>query len=405
MQNRSCLLFVSLTLIISGVCLAAHSQVKKIPVFKNATQENLPAIATRSSNSMDSKSVDLDKDGDLDIVIPVEFLKNTILLNDGTGKFSDASSRLPDKKALISPKPWGYYPYHDSEEAAVADFDGDKNPDIIFASEDDKISEYYLNNGDGTFKDVSDWLPVQGVSNAVVAADFDKDGKIDVIFGNNGQDAYLRNTGGGKFVDETATRLPASNDITQDIEMADFDKDGDIDLLLGNEDKNRLLRNNGKGVFEDVTGLFFNDGLNEETRGATWVDINKDGHLDIYFANVYMFQKVAPIQRMMIWDPAQKKYKDETSARLPLQQGISVIDAKFNDLNGDGLPDIVMACMDKPRIFLNEGTGIFKEFTEQILAGLQFMSVAVDVADFNKDGKPDIYFANFRGSDVLLLQQ
>src|SRR5690606_16981066 len=183
-------------------------------------------------------------------------------------------------------------------------------------------------NGDDTFRDVSDWLPVTGISNSVVAFDFDQDGKTDIILGNKGQNVYLRNTGGGKFVDETSFRLPAINDITQDIEVADFDRDGDLDLLIGNEDKNRLLRNDGKAYFEDVTDSFFHGGLSEETRGATWFDIDKDGFLDVFFANVQMFQQVVPVQRLMIWDPNQKGYRDETSERLPLPPGISVIDAK-----------------------------------------------------------------------------
>lgn len=402
-QSLACCVFLASVSLFPSV-LAIRKE-PRIPVFRNVTENNLPPVALRAANSMDIKVGDINRDGHPDIVIAVEFLKNIILINDGGGKFSDGSNRLPDKQELISPKPWVYYPYHDSEEAVLADFNGDGHMDIVFATEDDKINEYYLNNGDDTFRDVSDWLPVTGISNAVVAGDFDKDGKMDIILGNKGQNFFLRNTGGGRFVDETTQRLPAINDITQDIEVRDFDKDGDLDLLIGNEDKNRLLRNDGKGQFEEVTDFFFNEGLQEETRGATWVDINGDGHLDVFFANVYMFQKVVPVQRLMIWEPSQKKYIDEAPARLPVPAGVSVIDAAFHDLNADGLIDVVLACTDKPRIFLNQGKGFFKDVTQETFANLQFMSVAVNVADFNKDGKPDIYFANFRSSDVLLLQE
>ena len=64
-----------------------------------------------SGLSMDAGVADLDADGDLDIVIANEFRPNILLLNDGTGRFSDGSSRLPGAS-------------RDSEDVGIADFDG-----------------------------------------------------------------------------------------------------------------------------------------------------------------------------------------------------------------------------------------------------------------------------------------
>lgn len=78
------------------------------------------------ANSMDVEAVDLDADGDLDLLIAVEFRDNLILLNDGSARFS-----FPEAMAAFADK------YHDSEDAAIADFNRDGRPDVVFVSEDD----------------------------------------------------------------------------------------------------------------------------------------------------------------------------------------------------------------------------------------------------------------------------
>jgi hypothetical protein len=158
------------------------------PFFDDISSTHLPGSSLTSS-SMDVEVADVDGDGDLDLIIATEFKPNVLLLNDGTGKFHEASGkRLPAKN-------------FDSEDVAIADFDGDSDLDIIFVSEDNQVHEYYLNDGTGAFLDVSSWITVSSKANAIVAADFDGDGYIDIILGNDGQNLFLANDGTGKFVD------------------------------------------------------------------------------------------------------------------------------------------------------------------------------------------------------------
>jgi hypothetical protein len=92
--------------------------------LQEASQEYLP-LDNLKFNSMDVECADLDKDGDPDMVIAMEFRPNVLLLNDGTGKMIYSSiGRLPQKN-------------HDSEDIALGDFDRDGDLDIIFVSEDD----------------------------------------------------------------------------------------------------------------------------------------------------------------------------------------------------------------------------------------------------------------------------
>jgi hypothetical protein len=373
--------------------------------FTDVSRTHLPEVVLGTNNTMDMAVGDIDNDGDSDLVLAVEFYKNVILINDGTGVFTDGSNRLPDKQAIESPAPYKYYPYHDSEDVALADFDQDGDLDILIVTEDDQVNEYYLNDGKGFFTDHFSDLPTTGISNAVIAHDFDNDGWIDVMIGNNGQNVYLKNHE-GEFQEETQERLPLREDITQDLEAFDFDQDGDLDVIVGNEEANYLLENDGSGTFKDVTEKYIAAEYQEngETREADFADINGDGLVDLYFANVTLFQGKVSTQRLLIWNKVLKKFVDKTNEGLGFTDDHSVVDADFRDLDLDGDLDLIYQTLEDPAIFLNNGKGKFEDYTERLIPGLTGMGIDVEVADFNRDGLPDIYFGNFRTQDYLLLQ-
>lgn len=385
------------SLLASTACVNAQEL-----AFTNKSSE-LPATVRSSNNTMDIRSGDIDNDGDPDLVLAVEFYKNVILLNDGNGNFTNGSDRLPDKKATESPVPWRYYPYHDSEDVALEDFDNDGDLDIIIVTEDDQINEYYLNDGTGHFTDASDQIPVTGISNAVIAADFDGDGWTDIVIGNNGQNYYLKNQQ-GEWLNETATRLPLRKDITQDVEAVDIDGDGDQDLLIGNEKENYILENDGSGKFTDVTNRLLDPSVQEngETREADAADVDGDGLPDLYFANVTLFQGMPPVQRLLI--NRQGKFQDETAERLGFTDLYSVVDADFEDIDGDGDQDLIFQTLEMPRLYLNDGKGYFTDKTE-LLQGVSGMGIDAEVRDFNGDGRPDIYLGNFRTGDYYFIRK
>ena len=81
------------------------------------------------------------------------------------------------------------------------------------------------------------------------------------------------------------------------VTVGDYNNDGNEDLFITYWGQNVLYRNNGDGTFTDVTkeaGL-----LQEGTRwgsGCTFVDYNRDGHLDLFVANYLEFD-MQPIRR------------------------------------------------------------------------------------------------------------
>lgn len=367
-------------------------------LYQDATKTHLP-YGDLQALSMDAGVADLDSDGDLDILIANEHQPNILLINDGQGRFTNESRlRIPQMA-------------HDSEDIGIADFDMDGDLDIIVVSEDDKTNELYLNNGDGTFKDAGDRIPVAGTSNSVVVYDLNKDGAPDILIGNNGQNNVLINDGKGHFKEETMERLGSFVDVTQDLTLADVDGDGDEDLLIGNEDNNRLLINDGNGFFKDesATRLPYRT-TPEETREVDVVDIDGDGDLDILYGNVQAFVEGAIRQNRLLKNDGQGFFTDITATHLPKDNN-RCFGVAFLDIDHDGDADIMTGNTNGARfagstpfsIYSNDGSGNFTENLNGILPeGIDGRGFDIDFKDFNGDGINDLFLSN-RGSQDFLL--
>ena len=373
----------------------------RAPLFRDVTESHLPAEDLEGL-SMDAGVGDLDGDGDPDLVIANEHRPNILLLNEGGGHFRNASDRIPQVA-------------HDSEDVGIADFDGDGDLDVIVVSEDDRVNELYLNQGDARFEPAGDRLPVTGTSNAVLTPDLNGDSVPDILIGNNGQNVALVNDGDARFRDATGERLPRILDVTQDLEMGDVDGDGDLDLIVGNEDDNRLLINDGDGVFTDETSdrIPLRDAP-EETREADFGDVDGDGDLDLLFANIRGFVEGADPRNRLLVNRGDGHYRDETEERLPGHRDRS-FDGDFIDVDGDGDPDIVTSnsqvnleegrIEDAPyRVYLNEGGGLYRTATDEVFPpGVVGTGFDTEAADFDGDGRLDLYLASRGTVDRLLL--
>lgn len=356
------------------------------PLFTDVTGTHLPSADLRGL-SMDARFADVDRDGDLDLVIANEFRPNLLLLNDGRGQFSNVSDmHLPRTR-------------RDSEDVGIADFDRDGDLDIIIVSEDDRVNEFYLNDGQGRFTDASERIPVTGVSNAVLVTDIDDDEDADILIGNNGQNVVLINDGNGFFTDETAQRLPQLTDVTQDIELGDVDGDGDRDLLIGNEGANRLLLDTGGGFFREAPPERLPlTAEPEETREADFGDADGDGDLDILFANVRLFVSGTWRQNRLLINNGQGDFSDETAQRLPAADDQSM-DGDFVDIDADGDLDIITANLDSVAglpanarywVYTNDGQGIFVEETDRFFPpDVTGNGLDIEAADVNGDQRLD----------------
>lgn len=385
MTTRSIFILTSLAVM---VCIMAFVSLA-LMTFVSFTDisDNLPqaAVAVRS---MDVEFADANGDGHLDVFIAAEFAPNRLLMGDGTGRFTDRSINLPQVT-------------HDSEDIAVADFDNDGDLDVVFVSEDDQVNEYYLNDGQGAFS-VGPPLPVARTTNAVLAADLNGDGAMDLLLGNQGANVILINDGQGGFVDESATRLPDPGRTTQDLELGDLNGDGLLDLIAGNEDGNQLWLGDGQGFF---TAAALPTLSTEETREVDLVDVDGDGDLDVFLANVAFRSGRVFHNRLLINDGAGV-FTDESDARLP-GQSFHTVDADFVDLEPDGDLDLVLANAfgGDYEILLNAGSGTFQRDNDAIPAHIVGSGIDVEAADINGDGIVDLYLSRFDGPDFLLMGQ
>lgn len=389
-----------ITSVLSVLTLSAMAQAVSLETehFKDVTDLALP-VGHVDGLTMDAHLFDPDADGDLDVLLAMEYRPNILLLNDGTGAFTDVShSHLPPRT-------------HDSEDIATGDFDGDGDLDAVSVSEDDQTNEFYRNTGNGVFESAPDMLPGTYITNGVASADLNSDGLPDLVLANIGQNRIWIATPTG-FRDETDDRLPAFDDASQDAEFGDVDGDGDLDLIFGNEDRNRLLINDGAGQFSDADTLPFDATRSSEvTREADFGDVDGDGDLDLVFANYAApGQPPQPQDRLLIND-GTGRFSDETGARLPERADFS-LDADFVDLDRDGDLDLLVSTVPSSPsgsrwiALRNDGSGHFTDDTETLLpASAQGAGLDAEAGDLNGDGLTDLYLAARPGRDRVLIGQ
>lgn len=386
-----------------GLMAALPAQADPAFRFEDVTATHLPETVLR--NSMDVGVADLDGDGDLDVVIPQEFRLNKLLLNTGGGRFENASDRVPALSAeeMAGGPPQLRFPGagHDSEDVSIADFDGDGVLDVIIVAEDDvkfgrsQVHEYLRGLGGARFERVRPGL-TDMEADAVAHADLDGDGDLDLLIAGAGQDRLLINDGRGGFTDDTAARLPAKDRVTQDIETADLDGDGDLDIVLGQEGGHALWLNDGAGRFADASDRLPDPG-NVEARKVTPADVDGDGDLDLYFSHVG-WQGRAPQDHLLIND-GSGRFADETARRIPSETGTTLV-ARFADLDGDGDLDLVRGEHGPLTVWANDGAGVFTDVSDAVLPNrAEGTNIAVALADFDGDGRIDIYVGQLKAGN------
>jgi len=189
--------------------------------FSDVTASHMPAAPAQTRALV---FVDVDRDRDLDLVLANVPLgtsgQNQLLLNDGKGRFQDASSRLPAVKDATA-------------DVLATDFDGDGNMDLLFAGTlTTPQNRLLLGDGKGGFREVTTTnLPSWPYESLVAAAgDLDGDGDSDLVVANDTRSVLLTNDGKAKFALSPA--LPSTGANTG-LVIGDFDSDGDNDVLAG----------------------------------------------------------------------------------------------------------------------------------------------------------------------------
>lgn len=154
-----------------------------------------------------------------------------------------------------------------------------------------------INDGSGSFTDRSDWLPTTYQHGAVaVAADFDQDGDEDLFvggrvvpgqYGINPRSYLLTNDGSGRFTDATASLAPALSEVgmVTDAAWTDLDGNGYPDLVVVGEWMPITIFSNNSGRLTQATapGLAGTEGWWKTLAVA---DIDNDGDNDFIVGNL-----------------------------------------------------------------------------------------------------------------------
>lgn len=267
--------------------------------------------------------------------------------------------------------------------------------------------------------------------------DYDNDGWMDIFLLSGthiegdppgATNRLCKNNRDGTFTDVTDKAGLHDVGWASGVCVGDYNNDGFEDLFCSYFGQNKLYRNNGDGTFTDVTkqaGL-----LNETPRwgaGCTFLDYNRDGHLDLFVSNYLQFDfkhvpkpgansncnwKGVPVECGPRGLPPgfhslYRNNGDGTFSDVSREAGISELRESYGmtavaaDLNEDGWPDIFVACDSTPSLLLmNSGKGKFNE--EGVLRGvalsedgMEQAGMGVGIGDYDLDGHLDIFKTHF----------
>lgn len=360
--------------------------------FKNVSDSNLPEVYPQPTNA--AKAVDINNDGRLDLVLAIESGSNRILINGGEANFTDETTDRLTAQNLSS------------QDVTLADFNNDNNVDLFFASSQNQSSELAINNGSGTFSDLSNRIPITADFTSAASHDFDNDGSADLFLGNRGQNHILTNNGNAVFTNQTSQQLPQILDTTFDIAVGDITGNNLPDLLTANEGPNIALINTGTGFYTNQSGnrIPYIDAP-EESQTVSLGDIDDDGDLDIYFGNSSFQENANPQDRLLV-NNGQGYFTDETTDRLP-SITTNTFATNLSDLDNDGDLDLIVGNYNGGlQILINNGNGYYSdESTDWLPESFSPLVSNIETADFNGDDLVDIFIANRDGQNQLLLQR
>jgi hypothetical protein len=281
----------------------------------------------------------------------------------------------------------------------------------------------------------------------VAVFDYDNDGKLDIFFvngaplsdptpkgtvpqksGPNYWNRLFRQKTDGTFEDVTEKAGLQGAGYGMGVAVGDYDNDGFEDLYVTALGGNKLYHNNGDGTFTDVTEKAGVSGSGWST-SAAWVDLDNDGLLDLVvlryvqwdFDDVWcgehkeglrsychpdIFQPVTPL----VFHNDGNGHFTEVSQKIGLSKPGKGLGIALADYDHDGKIDIFVA-NDSMIEFLyhNKGDGTFEEvgLLSQVAVdgdGRTYAGMGVDFADYNNDGWPDLLITDLANQRYALYQ-
>jgi hypothetical protein len=291
-----------------------------------------------------------------------------------------------------------------SEGSAWGDINNDNFLDLFVPhAYNDKSNLLFLNNGDGSFTQVTDGPVVTNInaSSGGSFGDFDNDGHLDLFVQNwNGINSRLyMNNGDGTF-----TRI-ASGDIVNDggwsfnSSIVDYDNDGNLDIHVTNGtftsfvENNFFYKGNGDGTFTKITSGSIVDEAGHSL-SSSWCDYDDDGDQDLFVANSDPFNGVA-INNFFYQNNGDGTFTKLTEGVIVNDSSIST-GGSWGDYDNDGDFDLFVANWygENNALYQNNGDGTFSQITSGNIVNDGGNSVSGAWGDYDNDGNLDLYVTN-----------
>jgi hypothetical protein len=302
---------------------------------------------------------DVDADGKLDVLVfaSANMVKDAwVLAGKGDGSLTPGSKQEFGASTL-----------------SVGDFNGDGRPDLVMNETPLTVS---LGGPGGVFAP-----PANRVSKyliALEAADVDGDGHPDLISSHREGLSVLRGKGDGSFRPALPSAFKA---LDGRLAVADFDADGRADVCCG-EDRG-LLKGQPDGTFLKLaappsTGCRM---LNPVAR-----DLDRDGLLDL----------ISPEEKTVCVMRGKTRLSFDAFETYPTGLNLAAGTVAMGDLDGDQNLDVVAALPDRSAVALLYGKpdGSFESSVQYEVGSAP---LAVALADWNGDGRPDVVVADQTG--------
>lgn len=312
-----------------------------------------------------ARLADMDRDGDLDVVLAYQKKGIILLSNDGEGNFAQTSVI---EQVVRKPR-----------DLVIADLNGDLQLDIIVAIQIDDSVVWYENTGAGTF--TRDTIAVDTMTSpwSVSVGDLDGDFDLDVAFAGTSV-RWVENLGAGNFGPANLVTQSRSGQV----EIADFNSDGRLDLI--HQESVTVLtsrlswsQNLGQGQFAAPIALTESMGV---LRALISTDIDRDNQPDIAFVD----SRHGSVEFIC---SIAKGSSSRASQLLDQERAWTVA---VGDFNGDGFPDFVSGgntrTQANARVFLHAGT-LGLSPLRSLLSDSDFLNQAW-AADLDRDGLTDL---------------